>query len=785
MPAIDETALHSCCARILGWTADREVAVEQAIRSIEFAADYSAALVLLGETDLVPIAHAQYEMSYVLLHVSDPILLPALETRKRELPRIVEEYGEDARDALSTTAPFTEQDRDWVIARGAPSLHDIELATLRLVPVRHVGTVERAAELLRMSHGALGEWFAKAPPSKNYLITPMSVLMGTCFGDLTSADHVDMIEKCYVSSEATDEHLKRLESFVGDTLPQGLEYANKLERTKNTARPFGEAEHGLGSSLLVIGRAGSGKSTFLAITRKRLAAKSEAGARVLLHIDLEPRTQTHAEKFDHDRLVDEVCTDILIQAETHYTDVNPFANALLREILLARFDDFIRRSHSPVLQGTSDEESRIDDLIQQHIKKPANHLKAYLGYLDRRNLTATVLLDNVDRGTPEFEKIVFQLAQTLARNTNATIVTSLRETTYQSGKTRGFLDVGRHTVLAISPPPFVEVARRRFDYARNRLKSDPRLSKRFDRALAGVSSDRVFDFADIMSEMILGEGRGIQGRIQALVGTNIRLALELLEDFATSPNTDLDKLFREYRHGEMRQRHDIGASLDSFLRSVMRMKRQRYDESGSKIVNLFQVPANILASHFTAVRILQLLAWKSRQPREAADILVRDLIAQLGALGHTSTSVLNSLSHLGEHGLVNSLSRPEPPWSSADAVRLGAAGRYYLEELIYNREYIQELTDDLIVYDEPVFDSLLHLHKDPSRPWHEKYEEKSKVMLIYLARRERDELNRIGPQSKRPEWLKPVAEEIGTRFFGGLFVQGLRTAGNSRRKLTR
>jgi hypothetical protein len=53
-----ETALHSFCARILGWTDERKGAVDHALRSIELAADHSAALVLLGETDLVPIAHA-------------------------------------------------------------------------------------------------------------------------------------------------------------------------------------------------------------------------------------------------------------------------------------------------------------------------------------------------------------------------------------------------------------------------------------------------------------------------------------------------------------------------------------------------------------------------------------------------------------------------------------------------------------------------------------------------------------------------------------------------------
>ena len=43
-----ETTLHRFCARILGWTADREVSVEHAISSIELATDHRAAFVLLN-----------------------------------------------------------------------------------------------------------------------------------------------------------------------------------------------------------------------------------------------------------------------------------------------------------------------------------------------------------------------------------------------------------------------------------------------------------------------------------------------------------------------------------------------------------------------------------------------------------------------------------------------------------------------------------------------------------------------------------------------------------------
>jgi hypothetical protein len=58
----------------------------------------------------------------VLLAVADPIQVPALETRTGELPRVVQEFAKDARAAPSSPAPFTTQDRDWVVARCASSL---------------------------------------------------------------------------------------------------------------------------------------------------------------------------------------------------------------------------------------------------------------------------------------------------------------------------------------------------------------------------------------------------------------------------------------------------------------------------------------------------------------------------------------------------------------------------------------------------------------------------------------------------------------------------------------
>jgi len=56
--ADNETALRDFCARVIGWASDRAPAVDHAVRSIELAATHRAALVLVGDGDLVPVAHA-------------------------------------------------------------------------------------------------------------------------------------------------------------------------------------------------------------------------------------------------------------------------------------------------------------------------------------------------------------------------------------------------------------------------------------------------------------------------------------------------------------------------------------------------------------------------------------------------------------------------------------------------------------------------------------------------------------------------------------------------------
>jgi hypothetical protein len=232
--------------RFLEWTAEHKDDVEHAVRSPELAATHRAALVLVAETDFVPIALALHRVTrgasapFVLCdplrrdtpasarlpgyhangvaalaaaaggslclrswrlpldfvatvvrardlacdvqlimcaeerHLAEPFLIlpvpvrvPSLQTRTRELPRIVMEYGLDAIAELGVPeTTFTEADLQWVLEHATMTWAGIQEATLRLVTLRALPSLSHAAERLGMPEVWLRRWsqLQKLPP---------------------------------------------------------------------------------------------------------------------------------------------------------------------------------------------------------------------------------------------------------------------------------------------------------------------------------------------------------------------------------------------------------------------------------------------------------------------------------------------------------------------------------------------------------------------------------------------------------------------------------------------
>src|SRR5262249_40120331 len=72
-------ALRSFCCRLLGWGADRLQAVDLALRALRLAAAHRSALVIRGDGDLVPIAHALHRRT-----LGDPAPFIVCDRRRRD-----------------------------------------------------------------------------------------------------------------------------------------------------------------------------------------------------------------------------------------------------------------------------------------------------------------------------------------------------------------------------------------------------------------------------------------------------------------------------------------------------------------------------------------------------------------------------------------------------------------------------------------------------------------------------------------------------------------------------
>jgi hypothetical protein len=114
--------------------------------------EYSARLMICSRGTLLPNA-AQIE-------------IPALSSRRHDLPRIASEYIEDAAHLLHASDDcFAPQDIEWVLDRAAfgteLTISGIEKAALRAVALKMTGDLTGAARLLGMARVSLERWIRR------------------------------------------------------------------------------------------------------------------------------------------------------------------------------------------------------------------------------------------------------------------------------------------------------------------------------------------------------------------------------------------------------------------------------------------------------------------------------------------------------------------------------------------------------------------------------------------------------------------------------------------------
>jgi heme-degrading monooxygenase HmoA len=264
----------------------------------------------------------------------------------------------------------------------------------------------------------------------------------------------------------------------------------------------------------------------------------------------------------------------------------------------------------------------------QTLKRYTRQLRSFS--VNGRSLPIVIVLDNVDVATPEYQRLVFGLAQQLARH--ALVVVCLREDTYAEGREPGgFLTASAlQFVFHVRSPPFDRLLRARIAFAR-RCVANPRSVPDKLRAVVRAPS-KLNDFLTSIETILLRQKSEALEILAALAGHNMREGFGLVRGIAT---------------GDIACNRRRETSAAYALECLFAARNFTEATSVLHLANLYDAePANIPA-HGLRIRLLAYFWWaRESQASRSINERTETVISRFASLGYATGEVERALIEL-------------------------------------------------------------------------------------------------------------------------------------------
>ncbi len=524
------------------------------------------------------------------------------------------------------------------------------------------------------------------------------------WSDITRDDRTDMLEHCYVDTREVTEFSKELRVLLeydavldeqGVTIEEADQQALEQEISD-------QMDSGNPKTILLVGRIGSGKSTFV---HKFVREQSRPKNNICTVVNLINRATI---RITEDRVEEEKLAALILEklSDEFEGKFNPYDPSVLRACFRKEID--LLRMQRQEFSRRKPEEYVL--LEEEHVFKLSNedkyrHLVGYIRYVRSKRYKIWIVLDNIDQGTDSYQAFVYAFAHKLTDDSGCVTMITLREDTYLAARETGFLNVrGSDIVFRLNAPELRQVIAKRRQYVEYLLKHDLiKKPLRSSRTLVRLLNWHI-------KILFLGSDDRLRVMVTALSLHNVRLALAMIRNYYTSYHstfTDIYTAYGESEDGPTDENVVLVSEFSNFLKSLMLGNTWHYDQSESEIFNLFDVDSHEQSSHFLALRILAYLSRFSPKSTISLDKLSSDLVF----LGHQRHRVENQVRRLLASSLIVSPTLPQAssrPQAEALSLQLpktmrlviSARGYYYLNTIAGHEYYQTRVGEDTVWYDE-------------------------------------------------------------------------------------
>jgi len=560
--------------------------------------------------------------------------------------------------------------------------------------------------------------------TRNSLGPALAPIIQQYMGEIAGDDTRDLLRQLFVNSASLRDMFKEVSHNMSLELSRTISATNGIACPPNVSNLRGEAKGKIskaialktrGEVLLLLGRVGSGKTTFVDHFL-RVEAKKLLNEHIIVSLDFRDLVLGGDIKqffFDKVRHV--------LSRNEHFakqvgSNIKKIFAAEIRELTLGPLASLVKTS-------TKRYEEKIAEQLQTIYSDSSLYYSRSLRYLaDKLGIRCLLVFDNVDQLDFKLQQDIFAFAHAISQNTHAISLLTMWEETFVRSKRTGTLAAYQTAGYHLPPVSVVDILSKRLTFIVHELKNDG-LSKQL---LPNQNqADKLASFLSVVNSSIVHDRKHARFFLESIAMGNLRKAMDIFSSFLVSGHTDANKILaiRGYN-----------IPLHEFIKSIGLGDNKNYQSDLSSIINLYSIADESRPSHFTKIRLLELLYFnRNRSVSSLGAGFVRTTVLKdnLEVVGTSENDVMESLKLLATYALVENDIYDVRVIS--EAYRITPAGRYYIKYLAGRFAYSDLILQDTPISDSEAFDKIKALAN--SHDLEDRFV-RVKIFLEYLRREE-------------------------------------------------
>ena len=509
-------------------------------------------------------------------------------------------------------------------------------------------------------------------------------------------DSREFMKKCYVTNKGKYNKLQQnIQGFLHDSLTPYFKNQGFRDFTiDSSGGAFGIniikviKQENLDNVMILFGGRGSGKSTFL--------------KRFLFHLR-PPEINIYAEislidLIDASQTNEQLSVEIWEKVRQGIDKENILQAG--RADIIDLFNEEFNIYKRQILLDLKEESEEYQRLMREFISQNINNIKLFCEKistkLKNKNKGLIIFLDNMDQLNPNLQETCYLTAVEIAKKLSCLVIISMREERYYNAKIKGALDAYHTPGFHLAAPVIPNVINKRINYILEQLDICQDLDLEY-----GIKNNEdletIKNFLQICTYQLSKDDSYLSQFLRYATHGDVRQALEFFKSFLISGYTNVYEIAK-IKHWTF--------NIHQVVKPMMIPNRIFYDETLSRIPNIFRLRNETNSSHFTGLRILNMLYQKIAINRSGF-VDIKIFIQEFTETYHLLEDCQYNLDIFIRNGLVECSNRLEEFSNDIDSIKITALGTYILETLSHNFSYIDLVLIDCGVFDEELCSYLI------------------------------------------------------------------------------